>query len=91
MALQKNVVIDKFGVIENAYIKVLHVQWDCGDPNEFGITYGIYRNKTIRDENIANAIETPTLYVPIVLGSNIAEQAYNSLKQMPDFSGAVDC
>lgn len=87
MAIQKTLnLIDSFGIqveIKNAYIKVERVEVN----KTFGkATVFIFLNKD------KASIKTERFEYPVDLtGSNFIVQAYQYIKQLPEYAGAVDC
>lgn len=87
MALTKNLcLVDNFGIeitIPKAYIKV--AQSDC-DKNY------IIAKVQIKKSAETVAIKTETYRFPHNLnGDNAIKQAYNFLKQLPEFADAFNC
>ncbi len=87
MALTKNIVLkDNFNddkQFNNAYIKVDLVS---GNKTLMRISIGIYREKDGQQLNGQQFVFTPDLN-----GKNFLAQAYDHLKTLPEFAGAVDC
>ena len=86
MALEKNVTIVKENfsgslVAKNAYWKIAKL---TGAKQSMNIeTYAF-----IGDEKVDGHISS---FVPSLEGKNFIAQAYDHLKTLPEFAGAVDC
>jgi hypothetical protein len=87
MAIQKTLnLIDSFGIeveIKDAYIKVERVEVNkiVGTATVFIF---IDKNKV--------SIKTERFEYPVNLtGSNFIVQAYEYIKQLPEYAGAIDC
>ena len=87
MALAKNIVLkDNFGddkQFSNAYIKVDLLN---GSKKEMRVAIGFYKQKDGQKINSQQAT-----FIPDLSGANFIAQAYDHLKTMPEFAGAVDC
>jgi hypothetical protein len=87
MALAKNIVLqDNFGddkQFSNAYIKV---DFLSGSKTDMRVAIGVYKEKDGKKINSQQAT-----FIPNLSGSNFIAQAYEHLKTMPEFAGAVDC
>ena len=87
MALAKNIVLkDNFGddkQFSNAYIKVDLLN---GSKTEMRVAIGFYKQKDGQKINSQQAT-----FIPNLSGANFIAQAYDHLKTMPEFAGAVDC
>jgi hypothetical protein len=86
MALQKNLTLennfDEQSMFPNAYIKVQSV-----NGNKERMTAVVVTHK---EKNGFCLTSKSYNFVPD-LNSNFIEQAYNHLKTLPEFSGAMDC
>jgi hypothetical protein len=86
MALKKDLTITKNNfegslVAENAYWKVQKI---LGDKTLMAIEVSAF----VQDV----AVETiSSSFVPQIDGKNFIAQAYDHLKTMPEFAGAIDC
>jgi hypothetical protein len=86
MALNKIVEITVYGeklILRNAYIKIDHVN---GNKAQVKAKYVIYSDK---NGDIVEEIYVD--FVPDMQGYNFIKQAYEHLKTLPEFAGAVDC
>ena len=89
MALQKNITLknnfNEESVIKNAYIQIYEVS---GGKLNLNVKY------FIKQENKVNVVEKRSFdFLPSVENNsaNFIAQAYNYLKTLPEFAGAVDC
>lgn len=90
MALSKNVVFlpagfDSPAQINNAYIRVESIS---GGKNK--ITASVVVGKKTED-SFSIAQSSNYSFVPNIDGRNFIAQAYDHLKTLPEFSGAIDC
>jgi hypothetical protein len=87
MALIKNIILqDNFGddkQFTNVYLKVDSFM---GSKKEIRFEIGFYREKDGKKLNIQQVNFIPTLD-----GKNFIAQAYDHLKTLPEFAGAIDC
>ena len=87
MALTKNIVLkDNFGddkQFSNAYIKV---DFLSGSKAEMRVAVGVYKQKEGKQIDSQQAT-----FVPDLSGGNFIAQAYEHLKTLPAFAGAIDC
>jgi hypothetical protein len=87
MALKKTLKIkDNFGIeitFDDAYIKVIHIH---GTKDSLTAHVGIH----IKKDEIQ--IDSKVFEFSLTLdGKNFIAQAYDHLKTMPEFAGAIDC
>jgi len=87
MALEKTIsMTNNFGLmstIENAYIKVTNV---TGNKEKINAAIGFCKAQG------ENAFFSKTIqFVPDLAGRNFIAQAYDHIKTLPEFDGAVDC
>lgn len=89
MALQKNMTLknnfNEESVIKNAYIQIYEVS---GGKLNLNVKY------FIKQENKVNVVDRRSFnFSPSVENNsaNFIAQAYNHLKTLPEFAGAVDC
>ena len=86
MAIKKDVFFEKKGfegklIAQDAYWKIENI---AGNKNQMHIE--IYAN--VNGEQIQRVVST---FIPSLDESNFIRQAYQHLKTLPEFSGAVDC
>jgi hypothetical protein len=84
MAMKKNISVNAFNrniEIPNAYIKVGNV---VGNKSfiEFEVLFS---------ENSAFIKKESHTFTPDMQGGNFIAQAYEHLKTLPEFAGAIDC
>ena len=82
MALKKSFSFNGLD-ISNGYVKVIQVS-GAKENMEFSAAYKI-------DANNNPLVYKNFNFVPDLQGSNFIAQAYNYLKTLPEFDGAVDC
>lgn len=87
MALIKTLKIkDNFGIeinFDNAYIKVVYIN---------GSKEMLHANVCIYDKKDGMQLDSKAFQFPLFLdGKNFIAQAYDYVKTLPDFAGAVDC
>ena len=87
MALKKTTTLkNNFGddvTFIDAYIKIEKL---AGNKEQIGINVSFYRK--LNEQIIDNK---NYLFTPLLEGKNFIAQAYEHLKTLPDFAGAVDC
>jgi hypothetical protein len=84
MALKKNI-DSQFGItINNAYIRVENVSFDKSKTMMFFV-------RTYAKQNFPSLFEQQIVLPYNMEGSNPYVQAYEHLKTLPEFTGAVDC
>ena len=87
MALKKTTTLkNNFGddvTFIDAYIKIEKLD---GNKEQIGINVSFYRK--LNEQIIDNK---NYLFTPLLEGKNFIAQAYEHLKTLPDFAGAVDC
>jgi hypothetical protein len=87
MALKKQVTLkSNFGddvIFNNAYIKVIALS---GSKESIRIEVGTHKNA----DSLALYCQQ-YYFVPDLNGKNFIAQAYDYLKTLPEFSGAIDC
>jgi len=93
MGLQINNYIYKGIPLQNAYIKVVHID---GNKNKLYFNFEIYASKEIADADISNQnyLEISGMFniVPdLNSNDNFIKQMYEYLKNLPAFQDAVDC
>jgi hypothetical protein len=86
MALRKDVVIQKQNfdgslVARNAYWKITNIG---GNKNGFSISVDAFVNDVFCERITAS-------FIPTLDGQNFIAQAYQHLKTLPEFAGAIDC
>jgi hypothetical protein len=86
MALTKNIQVQFAGKqidFENAYIKVMSAG---GSKNEAtaSVSYFDKQNGSVFKQSIVS-------FLPTMDGGNFIKQAYEHLKTLEEFAGAVDC
>jgi hypothetical protein len=88
MALRKTTKFqNSFGeiqTIEDCYIRVDSLN---GSKNYIGAIIGLYKSQN----NKAPIKITGYWFEPKLEGKNFIAQAYDHLKTLPEFSGAIDC
>jgi hypothetical protein len=84
MALKKNI-DSQFGItISDAYIRVENVSFDKSKAMMFFV-------RVYAKQNFPSLSEQQMVLPYNMKGSNPYVQAYEHLKTLPEFSGAVDC
>jgi hypothetical protein len=88
MALKHDIYLeDNFG--EKVLLKDLYIRVDRLDATkqQVNATVGFYR-----DGEIKIGVHTDVYrFAPALVGDNFITQAYEHLKTLPEFDGAVDC
>jgi hypothetical protein len=82
MALKKTSTV-KGVVVNDCYIKVHSIQ---GDKQFMRVTIAFCADKDQQPFDLTEAIFEPSME-----GGNFIAQAYNHIKRLPEFAGAVDC
>jgi hypothetical protein len=93
MALQKTVTtIHDFSAI-NAYHRVESLSLIGKDQIKFHLRSYVEKNKPLSDEQVNKPFfaEQVMLAAYAIEGQNPIKQAYEYLKTLPEFAGAVDC
>jgi hypothetical protein len=89
MALAKPVeVMDSFGdlkTFQNAYFRVENVS---GNKTRMFADIKVYKDLNSIAKPIKQLSEK---FTPDLTGKNLIAQAYNHLKTLPEFAGAIDC
>jgi len=87
MAISKTIELknnfDDVSVFPNSYIKVKRI---IGGKQNMTAEVGFFREaegQELKSENYA--------FSPNLSGANFIAQAYNHLKSLPEFAGAIDC
>ena len=86
MALKKTETVTVFGrtlTFDDAYIKVVSVN---GNKQTAEVKYAIF-SKDGGDFLKSGA----SVFEPSMIGGNFIAQAYDHLKTLPDFDGAINC
>jgi hypothetical protein len=87
MAISKTIELknnfDDVSVFQNSYIKVKRI---IGGKQIMTAEVGFFRQAEGQELKSENYVFSPDL-----AGANFIVQAYNHLKTLPEFSGAVDC
>jgi hypothetical protein len=88
MALKKTITLrdsfDEVRDIPNTYIKVHAVS---GGKDQM-VADVIFFKDSADGKRLKNS---GYIFTPVLDGDNFIKQAYNHIKTLPDFSGAVDC
>lgn len=92
MALQIQVEVNNSGISAN-YIRIEDMSY-VRLEDELRISLGLYKDKASRDSG-KNPISMLTAQLPNVsnnnlTGANLIEMIYNKIKELPEFSEAVD-
>ena len=92
MAISKTIIMDNGLVIQNAYIKVIHLD---GNKNNLYFNIQVYVSKAIADADTNNRNYLGPIVGYIIVPDlesedNFIAQAYNYLKTLPEFSTAID-
>jgi hypothetical protein len=84
MALKKNI-DSQFGItINDAYIRVENITFDASKAMMFFV-------RTYAKQNFPSLSEQQMILAYDMNGANPYVQAYEHLKTLPEFTGAVDC
>ena len=87
MALKQNITLkNNFGddvTFADSYIKIEKV---AGNKEQIGINVSFYKKQNEQIVDNKNYLFTPSLD-----GKNFIAQAYDHLKTLPEFAGAIDC
>lgn len=88
MAIQKNIITESGLEIVDAYVKIDVLTYDNSEKTA-SISVNIYSDKSFSDES-KPFVER--LYYKASLDANLNQltQAYNYLKSLPEFEGAID-
>lgn len=92
MALLKEYYDSNLGVkIPNCYWKIELDNGIVGGKNNLRVRLSCYRNRNIADTNVNRICDFNFNFKPnLNSGTNFISQAYNYLKTLPEFKGAVD-
>lgn len=88
MAIKKDTAFTAQGgfevLVTDAYIKIANV---VGDKNSVSASIHWLKNSEVSDPFKVTTCQ----FKPSMSGMNFIAQAYNHLKTLPEFAGAIDC
>lgn len=90
MALSKNVTFTPPGFDTPAQINNAYIRVDTVSGSKSRVTAYVVIGKKESD-NCVNAQSLIYSFVPNLDGGNFIKQAYEHLKTLPEFTGAIDC